>query len=303
MSNQFYRLAQGLRLSALGIGTYLGAADDATDANYEDAIRAAITGGINVIDTARNYRGERSERAIGRAIALANRDELILCTKAGYFIDRRGHSLAPEFLEENLHASLANLGVNQIDIFYLHNPETQIDADFYTQIRAAFEQCESMAGRGLIRFYGAATWDGFRTETNPISLHRLVAIAREIAGQQHRFRFVQLPFNLAMLEAFNRRQQDGNTSLLQAAGELGITVIGSATVYQGRLTKNLPETLTSKIAGLKTDAQRAIQFSRSTPGIAVSLVGMSDPAHVAENLALKEIPPLTESAYYAIYGR
>ena len=289
MENRFYRLAQDMRLSSLGIGTYLGAPDDATDSNYEAAIRAAIAGGINVIDTARNYRGERSERAIGRAIAGVNREEIVLCTKAGYFIDRRGHSLAPDFLEENLMASLVNLDVAQVDIFYLHNPETQLAGEnFYLQMRAAFERCEAMAARGMLRFYGVATWDGFRAEKTVMSLHRLVAIASEIAGQEHRFRFVQLPFNLAMPEAFNKRQQEGGTSLLQAAGELGITVIGSATLYQGRLG---------------ADAQRAIQFSRSTPGMTVSLVGMSSPAHVAENLAIKDVPPLTEREYRATYGR
>jgi aryl-alcohol dehydrogenase-like predicted oxidoreductase len=304
MDNQFYRLAQGMRLSSLGIGTYLGGADAAADAGYEASIRAAVAGGINVIDTARNYRGQQSERAIGRAISGVNRDELVICTKAGYLVGGSGHSLAPDFLDENLQASLLNLGIAQVDVFYLHNPETQLGADdFYSQIRAAFERCEAMAVRGILRFYGVATWDGFRAETNVISLHRLVTIAREIAGHGHRFRFVQLPFNLAMLEAFNKRQQEGATSLLQAAAELGITVIGSATVYQGRLTKGLPSKLVAQLPGLTTDAQRAIQFSRSTPGIAVSLVGMSNPAHVAENLAVKDVPPLTEREYYAIYGR
>lgn len=302
MSNGFYRLAQGMRLSSLGIGTYLGELNDATDANYEAAIRAAIAGGVNVIDTSRNYRNERSERAIGRAIAGANRDEFVLCTKAGYMLDRRGHSLAPAFLEENLRASLVNLGVAKVDIFYLHNPETQTE-DFYGQIRSAFEHCETMVAAGLTRFYGVATWDAFRREADPVSLYQLVQIAREIAGQRHRFRFVQLPFNLAMLEAFNKRQQTGGTSLLQAAGELGLTVIGSATVYQGRLTKGLPEKLAAHFKGLTTDAQRSIQFSRSTPGLAVSLVGMSSPAHVAENLAIKDVAPLSESDYYAIYAR
>jgi predicted aldo/keto reductase-like oxidoreductase len=160
-----------------------------------------------------------------------------------------------------------------------------------------------MAARGSLRFYGVATWDAFRREQDPVSLHRLVAIAREIAGQRHRFRFVQLPFNLAMLEAFAKRGQEGGTSLLQAAGELGVTVIGSATVYQGRLTKGLPEKLIAHFPGLTTDAQRSIQFSRSTPGVAVSLVGMSSMDHVAENLVMREVPPLAESAYYTIYAR
>lgn len=307
MSHGFYRLAQGMRLSSLGIGTYLGAADDATDGNYEAAVRAAIAGGVNVIDTSRNYRAERSERAIGRAIVGANRDELVICTKAGYLVDRRGHSLAPEFLEENLRASLGNLGVRQVDVFYLHNPETQLESvspdEFYEQIRAAFTRCEAMAAEGLLRFYGVATWSAFRIEQNGVSLHRLAGIAREIAGQRHRFRFVQLPFNLAMLEAFNKRYQEGNTSLLQAAAELGLTVIGSATVYQGRLTKGLPDALRAKFNGLTTDAQRSIQFSRSAPGMAAALVGMSSPQHVAENLALRDVAPLAESEYYALYGR
>lgn len=302
MSSDFHRLAQGLRLSSVGIGTYLGPADDATDAGYEASIRAAVAAGVNVIDTSRNYRGERSERAVGRAIAGLNRDELVLCTKAGYEIGRPGHSLAPDFLEENLAASLANLNVEAVDVFYLHNPETQT-ADFYAQVRAAFERCEALAARGWLRFYGVATWDAFRREQDPVSLPRLAEIAREIAGARHRFRFVQLPFNLAMLEAFTRRTQPGGVSPLRAAADCGLTVVGSATVYQGRLTRNLPETLAAKFAPLATDAQRAIQFSRSTPGLTVSLVGMANPAHVEENLAVRDVPPLAEKDYYALYGR
>jgi len=297
----FYRVAQGLRLSSLGIGTYLGNADDDTDRAYEAALHAAIDGGINVIDTARNYRRERSEKAIARAIAGRNRDELILCTKAGYRIDEPGHSLDPGFLEANLHASLANLGVAQVDIFYLHNPETQ--SDLASLIPRAFERCEELVSRGLIRFYGAATWNGFRAKDNAMQLHDLADTARNIAGPGHRFRFVQLPFNLAMHEAFSLRNQRGGTSLLQAAGECGVTVIGSATVLQGRLTKDLPPQLAPKFPGLTTDAQRSIQFSRSAPGMTVSLVGMSNTKHVEENLAVKQVARLSEADYYSIYGK
>lgn len=306
MNNGFYRLAQGLRLSSLGIGTYLGAMDDAADRGYEEAIGAAVDGGINVIDTSRNYRGERSEKAIGRALEGRNRDELVICTKAGYHIGKPGHSLDSGFLEENLLRSLENLRVDAIDIFYLHNPETQLEIagedGFYRQVYDAFEWCERMAARKLIRFYGTATWDGYRNKENAISLHRLVSDARKIAGERHRFRFVQLPFNLAMHEAFSVRNQNGGTSTLRAASDLGITVIGSATVLQGRLTRGLPGELAVKFQPLTTDAQRSIQFSRSTPGMAVSLVGMSRASHVVENLGVKQVEPLSESAYYSIYG-
>ena len=75
--------------SSMGIGTYLGAPDAATDESYADAVIAAVEGGINVIDTAINYRYQRSERSIGAALAeLARRgfarEEIVVCTKGGY---------------------------------------------------------------------------------------------------------------------------------------------------------------------------------------------------------------------------
>src|SRR5262245_52957908 len=85
-----FREQQNLRLSSIGIGTYLGSANDATDQTYKDSIVRAVQKGANVIDCAANYRYQRSERAIGMALkTLINelgysRDELLLCTKGGY---------------------------------------------------------------------------------------------------------------------------------------------------------------------------------------------------------------------------
>jgi aryl-alcohol dehydrogenase-like predicted oxidoreductase len=58
----------GLHLSSIGIGTYLGDADEATDRAYADAIARAVERGCNVVDSAINYRFQRSERAIGAAL-------------------------------------------------------------------------------------------------------------------------------------------------------------------------------------------------------------------------------------------
>ncbi len=85
-----FRRLGGLELSSIGLGTYLGEADDATDGGYEDAVRAALERGVNVFDTAINYRHQRSERAIGRALAraidagLVRRDEIFVSSKAGF---------------------------------------------------------------------------------------------------------------------------------------------------------------------------------------------------------------------------
>src|SRR6185369_13114147 len=90
-ADDFFRPFAGeLAASSLGIGTYLGECDDADDASYAAAIRAALQRGINVIDSSINYRCQRSERVVGETLraaiadGLVKRDEVIICTKGGY---------------------------------------------------------------------------------------------------------------------------------------------------------------------------------------------------------------------------
>jgi aryl-alcohol dehydrogenase-like predicted oxidoreductase len=181
----------------------------------------------------------------------------------------------------------------------LHNPETQIGhlsrETFENRIRAAFARLEQIAATGRIGWYGTATWDGFR-KPGLLHLERLAEIAREEGGPEHHFRYIQLPFNFAMTEAYSQRP-----SVLDAAREAGVTVVASASLLQSKLAVGLPETLSKMFPGLKTDAQRAIQFVRSTPGISVALVGMSESEHVKENLGVMQVPPLEPEAYGRIY--
>jgi aryl-alcohol dehydrogenase-like predicted oxidoreductase len=63
----------------------------------------------------------------------------------------------------------------------------------------------------------------------------------------------------------------------------------------------LPPIVGASLRGLRTDAQRAIQFTRSTPGIDVALVGMSDVSHVEENLEVAKIPPAPVAEYLSLF--
>jgi len=79
----FREIPSGLVMSSIGIGTYLGEPDEATDRGYTESVIAAVEGGFNVIDTAINYRFQRSERSIGAALKhLARkgygRDDMVL---------------------------------------------------------------------------------------------------------------------------------------------------------------------------------------------------------------------------------
>lgn len=321
-------------LSSIGLGTYLGEPDEPADLDYTEAIALALRSGINVVDTAINYRHQRSERNIGVAVAdlvsrgELNRNEFFVCTKAGYLsfegnmpadprayfireyvetgiLDRKElvggmHCMSPAYLRDQIDRSRRNLGLESIDLFYLHNPETQfaeVSVDvFYDRVKHSFGALEGAVKAGKIGNYGLATWNAFRVPDGArdyISLQAVVEIAREVGGDGHHFRFVQLPFNLAMPEAYllaNQIVGKKSVSLLEAAAELGITVVGSATLYQGRLAHGLPK-FVGQTLGMKSDAENAIQFSRSTPGLAVSLVGMGRKEHVATNLSAGLVPP------------
>ena len=325
----FFRLAQGCSVSSLGIGTYLGAMAEETDRSYTQAILTAIRGGINFIDTSLNYRNQRSERNIGAALDQAfadsfSRDELMVCTKAGYLVpdavpmgvlkseDLVGnmHSIAPAFLADQLERSRVNLNLDTIDVFYLHNPETQLqfvsEDEFYRRAGAAFERLEMLVQQNKIRYYGTATWDGYRKRSGGLSLVRLLELADRVAGAGHHFRFIQLPFNIGMAEAFSLRNQsiDGvERNVLDVAQASDVTVVASASLLQARLTRNMPEGVRERLPGPSCDAQFAVQFTRSAPGVTVALVGMSKAAHVTENLGVAAFPPATGDQYQGLFAR
>ncbi len=131
----------------------------------------------------------------------------------------------------------------------------------------------------------------------------MVELAGEVGGEAHGFRFIQLPFNLAMPEALTLINQeiDGEQiTLLEAAQALGVTVVSSASIFQGRVAHGLPETVRAPLGSLASDAQTAIQFVRSTPGVTTALVGMSTAAHVEENLELTRCGACRQRTIHAV---
>jgi aryl-alcohol dehydrogenase-like predicted oxidoreductase len=342
-AGHFREITSGLVLSSVGIGTYLGDADDETDQAYTAAIVTAIKGGFNVVDSAINYRFQRSERAVAQALrhpalSAIPRNEIVLCTKAGFltsdsdmpidpneyfsreFIERGVfrpedvvagcHCMAPGYLSDQLDRSLRNLGVECIDVFYLHNPETQmseISADeFRRRIHAAFTFFESSVAGGKIGAYGMATWNAFREDPKAagyLSLEEMAEIASQVAGEGHHFRFVQLPLNLAMPEALTRANQKvaGKTmAMVQAVRPLGITLVASAALLQGQLTKNLPGYMRD-VLGFESDSALALQFVRSVPGLTTALVGMSQVKHVQANLELVGAEPAPRDQFLKLF--
>jgi aryl-alcohol dehydrogenase-like predicted oxidoreductase len=207
VAKNHFRQFSGLTLSSLGIGTYLGNADNETDILVKDAIKKSVLSGINVIDTAINYRSQKAERSVRKAVSelveegKVKREELFVSTKNGYVtndadvkeefweyvqntlvkpgiiksgdISSGYHCMTIPYLENQLNTSLKNLDFDCIDLMYIHNAaEGQLQDiskdDFMKNLKLVFEFFEKQRKEGTIKYYGMATWDCFRVpKENP----------------------------------------------------------------------------------------------------------------------------------------
>ena len=327
----------GLELSSLGLGTYIGPPDAPTDLAVEQAVTICLTSGrVNVLDTAINYRHQRAERSIGRALArLAEkgevvREEVFVATKSGYFapdaesrippdewlrhellapgvlkpseIVENCHAMTARFLKDQFERSRKNLGLEAIDLLYLHNgPDTQLPVvgreEFERRLEEAFGFYEELRAGEKLGSYGMATWDCLRVargDPGYFSLASAVRIAKKVGGKDHGFRYIQFPFNLAMPEAaevHNQPAGDERLTLFDAATRLGVACFTSVPLLQGQLARAGP-----KRQGLSA-AQTALQFARSAPGTLGPLIGQKSSEHLAENLEVAALPPWDAASF------
>ncbi|WP_044419180.1 aldo/keto reductase [Halarcobacter anaerophilus] len=347
----FYTLHNNLIFSKLGLGTFNKEPykEENYVFHYIEGVKEAVKSGINLIDTASNYRYGQSEKEIGIALKelidekSIKREELIICSKGGFIqldypfpenpyewineniiktklankddIELDQHCLTADFIEWSFEKSLKNLGVEAIDIYFLHNPEMQLLKlgynKFLKRIESIFKRFEKMADKGLIKYYGVATWNGFTNDKRSkelMNLEDLVNIAKKVGGEEHRFKYIQTPFNIGKTSIYTMPTQSVNNeecTLLQAAYRLGIGVISSSSLLQMNLFKKSfkPETgylLDSKMV-LKNDIQLALQFVRSTPGLVSSLFASKVPVHIKENLEITKIKATPRSNYDLMY--
>ena len=225
---------ESIHMSNVGIGTYLGEPDARTDELVSNAVKQSIQSGINVIDTAINYRAQKAERSVGKAISeliqegKIIRDQLFISSKNGYVTNdadvalgfweyvkeeysQKGvikegdvtsgyHCMTTSYLSDQLDRSLKNLGLECIDLMYLHNGvEGQIKdvskEKFLDNLKLVFGMYEQKRKEGKIRFYGMATWECFRVaKDNPqyLSLEETVNIAKDVGGENHRRKITEI---------------------------------------------------------------------------------------------------------------
>jgi len=346
----FYIKHNNLVFSKLGLGTFNKEPykEENYVFHYIAGVKEAIKNGINLIDTASNYRYGQSEKEIGIALQElfeegdTKREELIICSKGGFIqldypfpqnpyawieeniinsslakledIELDQHCMTPDYLEWSCQKSLENLGVKTLDIYFLHNPEIQISKLGYKiwlkKVESAFKRFEKMVTKGMIKSYGVAVWNGFidKSTNEHINLEDLLEIAIKVGGENHNFKYIQTPFNMAKTSIYTMPTQTvkgEECTLLQAAHRLKIGVISSSSLLQMNLFKKsfnaqVGYLLDSKMV-LENDIQLALQFVRSTPGLISSLFASKVPVHIKKNLEITKVPATSRAKYDLMY--
>ena len=212
---KYRKLGQhGPTVSVVGLGagsatTNFGERDDEVQI---ETVHRAMDLGVTLFDTADRYMKGRHERMLGRALK-GRRNNFIVCSKFGN-IDNPDGSKAyngkPEYVRSACEGSLAQLGIETIDLYYLH----RIDPDVPVE-----ETVGAMAGlvkAGKVRFLGLS-------EAGPKSLAR--------AAKIHPITALQTEYSLWA--------RDVENEILPACRELGIGFVAYSPLGRGLLTGNI----------------------------------------------------------------
>lgn len=200
--------ASEISLGCMGMSEFYGPADEA---EALATIDRALELGVTMLDTADIYGYGENERLVGKAVR-ARRDRVVVATKFGIRRRKndaayRGISGRPEYVREACEASLARLGLERIDLYYVHRVDSQVPIE---------DTVGAMAD--LVRA-GKLRWLGL-SEPSPDTLRRAHAV--------HPISAVQTEYSLW--------SRDPERALLPALRELGVGFVPYSPLGRGFLT-------------------------------------------------------------------
>ncbi len=287
----------GLRVSVAGLGcggfSRLGQGRGSSIAQSVDVVRAALDAGVNFIDTAEAY---GTEDIVGRALSPSERDRVVISTKT--LVVESGRRRSPEQVVASLHASLARLKTERVEVFHLHAVAPQ-DVDYAIEVLAPALLREREAGR--IAHLGI-------TETAPND-HTHAALPKAIDSGL---------FDVVMV-AFHLLHQNARESVLPLTRASGVATL---LMFAVRLIFSQPQRLRTTVAdlvrcgrlpadivdeaaplGFLTEQAGALgivdaayRYARHEPGVDVVLFGTGNIDHLHTNIQSILADPLPPAA-------
>jgi L-glyceraldehyde 3-phosphate reductase len=313
--NMLYRRCgrSGLQLPSLSLGLWhnFGATDDSD--NARDMVVRSFDAGITHFDLANNYgppsgSAEETFKRILREDLAAYRDEIIVSTKAGYYMwpGPYGEWGSRKYLLSSLDQSLQRLGLGYVDIFYSHRPDPE------TPLEETMGALISAVRSGKALYVGVSNYDADTTRR-----------AAEILKNEG----IHLLIHQPVYNLFNRWVEDGLNRVLE---EDGIGCIPFSPLAQGLLAGRYlrgvpadsraghdkrflrPEHITEEVQrriealnGIATSrgqslAQMSVAWLLAKPFITSVLIGASRWSQVEDNLGAMKNPNFSTDELAAI---
>jgi L-galactose dehydrogenase len=297
----------GLEVTLLGLGaggnSRLGLSLGLDVAHAASVVQAALALGITMFDTAHAY---RTEEAVGKALRQASRTEVVVSSKHGC-VDRDGVLLSASAFERGLDESLQALGIDTIDIYFIHGLRRQVYAAAVERFLPVLERARRA---GKIRFFGVT--EAFETDTHHEMLQRAV--------QDDCWDVVMVGFNFlnpsARKTVLPETQRKGIATLGMFAVRRALIDEERLRILLGRMAEagtldpalaNEPDLM--EALGLQgvceSLSEAAYRFCAFEPGLDCVLSGTSSPAHLAANLqavARGPLPAQSLARLQALFG-
>lgn len=229
-----------------------------------------------------------------------------------------GHCMEPAFLSWQLAEQLARYKLDALDVFYLNHPEIQqayiTPDEFQSRLVRAFSWLEEAVRMGRIRFYGVASADGLLAppqDPHHLPLPRLMSAAQRAGESQNHFRFLQFPLNMGELDSLvmsnqlfhghrNGKEVRLRLPLLAAARQYALVAVTCSGLMGGGVLGEIPEEVKGALGAFESDAQYALYFNRSTPGLTTTLMRTANPQHARENLRVARRPVMDPDRFWSL---
>lgn len=264
-----YRELNGTQVSQLGFGCMRFPVVDGDVANIDEVkstemIRYAIDNGVTYIDTAYPYHKGMSEKFVGKALQDGYREKIKLATKSPSWLIK-----SYEDFDKYLNEQLENLQTDYVDFYLIH----ALDRNKW----------ENVKKHGVFKFMDAVKKDG-RVKNIGFSFHDSLDLFKEIVDS-YDWDFCQIQFNY-----IDENYQAGLEGLNYAASkDIGVVIMEP--LRGGKLVNNLPNDILDKFNCCNKNQSPAawgFRYLWNYPQVKVVLSGMSEMAHVKENIKIAD---------------
>lgn len=278
----------GPDISAVGFGAWEAGGTswgpNVSDDGVVAAMQAGFDAGMNWIDTAEVYGDGQSERLVGRAVA-GRRDQVLVFTKVGASDGGTGHR--PEQVRAAIRASLGRLGLDHVDLYQLHWPETH-----GVPVEETWGAMSELVAEGLTRHIGVSNFDRDLLERCR-AVAPVDSLQNELSLVAQADRADYLPWlterDITYL-AYSPLGAGLLTGALSADStfDAGDWRRGEAAFQPGAFTRNLERVDRMRAVAMRlgtTTAGLALAWVLAVSDATVAIAGSRDPAHARDNAA------------------